>query len=449
MTSGRLGMPQALIDAAGGRNILDDVDASWTRVNWETVVERNPQVIVIVDYSEVSAEQKQQFLLNNKALQGVDAIKNQRFIVIPYVQATPGIDNVLAVETLAKVVPPGNGLPRRMTSPRYAALLMALGALLLASCVVSLGFGPARVPVEVVGRILLHKALGLGVVDWSPGQEHIVWLIRVPRMLLGALVGAGLALIGAVLQAVTRNPLADPHLLGVTSGATLGAVIVVLHLGQVIGLLTLPLAAFVGALLSMALVLGIAARNGRLDSDRLLLCGVAVSFVMMAAANLLLFMGDHRASSAVMFWMLGGLGLARWELLAIPAASVLLGLVLLLGMARPLNALMAGEQTAVTLGLNARNVRLKVFLIASLMTGVLVSISGSIGFVGLMVPHIARRLVGAEHRRLLPVCVLLGSLFLVWVDVAARTLIAPEDLPIGVATAAIGGVFFIGLMRRR
>ncbi|RBJ81643.1 iron ABC transporter permease [Pseudomonas sp. MWU12-2534b] len=336
-----------------------------------------------------------------------------------------------------------------MIKGRYAWLLLSLGALLLASCVLSLGFGPARVPAEVVGRILLHKVLGLGTVDWSPGQEHIVWLIRVPRMLLGALVGAGLALIGAVLQAVTRNPLADPHLLGVTSGATLGAVIVVLHLGQVIGLLTLPLAAFIGALASMLLVLGIAARNGRLDSDRLLLCGVAVSFVMMAVANLLLFMGDHRASSAVMFWMLGGLGLARWELLAIPAVSVLLGLGLLLGMARPLNALMAGEQTAVTLGLNARNVRLKVFLIASLMTGVLVSISGSIGFVGLMVPHIARRLVGAEHRRLLPVCVLLGSLFLVWVDVAARTLIAPEDLPIGVATAAIGGLFFIGLMRRR
>ncbi|QNH79797.1 iron ABC transporter permease [Pseudomonas protegens] len=336
-----------------------------------------------------------------------------------------------------------------MIKGRYAWLLLSLGALLLASCVLSLGFGPARVPAEVVGRILLHKILGLGTVDWSPGQEHIVWLIRVPRMLLGALVGAGLALIGAVLQAVTRNPLADPHLLGVTSGATLGAVIVVLHLGQVIGLLTLPLAAFIGALASMLLVLGIAARNGRLDSDRLLLCGVAVSFVMMAVANLLLFMGDHRASSAVMFWMLGGLGLARWELLAIPAISVLLGLGLLLGMARPLNALMAGEQTAVTLGLNARNVRLKVFLIASLMTGVLVSISGSIGFVGLMVPHIARRLVGAEHRRLLPVCVLLGSLLLVWVDVAARTLIAPEDLPIGVATAAIGGLFFIGLMRRR
>jgi len=336
-----------------------------------------------------------------------------------------------------------------MIDRRYALLLIALGAVLLVSCVVSLGFGPARVPVDVVWRILLHKLFGLGVPDWSAGQEHIVWLIRVPRMLLGALVGAGLALIGAVLQAVTRNPLADPHLLGVTSGATLGAVIVVLHVGEIVGLLTLPIAAFIGALLSMFLVLGIANRHGRLDSDRLLLCGVAVSFVMMAIANLLLFMGDHRASSAVMFWMLGGLGLARWELLAVPALSVLLGLILLIGMARPLNALMAGEQTAVTLGLNARAVRLRVFVIASLMTGVLVSISGSIGFVGLMVPHIARRMIGAEHRRLLPVCLLLGSVFLVWVDVAARTLIAPEDLPIGVATAALGGLFFIALMRRR
>ena len=228
-----------------------------------------------------------------------------------------------------------------MINRRYALLLVALGALLLLSCVVSLGFGPARVPVDVVWRILLHKIFGFGVPDWAAGQEHIVWLIRVPRMLLGALVGAGLALIGAVLQAVTRNPLADPHLLGVTSGATLGAVIVVLHVGEIVGLLTLPIAAFIGALLSMLIVLMIANRNGRLDSDRLLLCGVAVSFVMMAIANLLLFLGDHRASSAVMFWMLGGLGLARWELLAVPAASVLLGLVLLLGMARPLNALMA------------------------------------------------------------------------------------------------------------
>lgn len=343
-------------------------------------------------------------------------------------------------------------LPPSIASQQgYSLLLIVLGLLLLATCVLSLGFGAAPVPAKVVGQILLHKLFGIesASVSWNAGQEHIVWLIRVPRMLLGALIGAGLALVGAVLQAVTRNPLADPHLLGVTSGATLGAVIVVLHVGEVIGILTLPAAAFIGALCSMAMVLAIASRQGRLDSDRLLLCGIAVSFVMMALANLLLFLGDHRASSAVMFWMLGGLGLARWELLPIPSLVVVIGLALLLAMARALNALMAGEQTAVTLGLNARNVRIKVFLIASLMTGVMVSISGSIGFVGLMVPHIARRFVGAEHRRLLPVCALMGSIFLVWVDVAARTLIAPEDLPIGVATAAIGGLFFIGLMRKR
>jgi iron complex transport system permease protein len=334
---------------------------------------------------------------------------------------------------------------------RYRLLLLGLIGLLLVSCVVSLGFGAAPVPVEVVWRVLLLKVFGIepDAPAWTTGQEHIVWLIRVPRMLLAALVGGGLAMIGAVLQATTRNPLADPHLLGVTSGATLGAVLVVLHIGEVLGVLTLPLAAFIGALCSMLLVLAIASRHGRLDSDRLLLCGVAVAFVMMAIANLLLFLGDHRASSAVMFWMLGGLGLARWELLPIPAISVLLGLTLLLSMARALNALMAGEQTAVTLGLNARSVRLVAFLICSLLTGVLVAISGSIGFVGLMVPHIARRLVGAEHTRLLPVCLLLGSLFLIWVDVAARTLISPEDLPIGIATAAIGGLFFIGLMRKR
>ncbi|ROL77518.1 iron ABC transporter permease [Pseudomonas vranovensis] len=339
----------------------------------------------------------------------------------------------------------------RPANSRQRLLLLALMTLLLVSCVVSLGFGSAPVPVEVVWRVLLFKLFGVTpeAPAWTTGQEHIVWLIRVPRMLLAALVGGGLAMIGAVLQAVTRNPLADPHLLGVTSGATLGAVLVVLHIGELLGVLTLPLAAFIGALCSMLLVLAIASRHGRLDSDRLLLCGVAVAFVMMAAANLLLFLGDHRASSAVMFWMLGGLGLARWELLPIPAISVLLGLALLLGMARSLNALMAGEQTAVTLGLNARKVRLLAFLICSLLTGVLVAISGSIGFVGLMVPHIARRLVGAEHSRLLPVCLLLGSLFLIWVDVAARTLISPEDLPIGIATAAIGGLFFIGLMRRR
>ncbi|MEE4746802.1 iron ABC transporter permease [Pseudomonas alliivorans] len=333
---------------------------------------------------------------------------------------------------------------------RYTGLLIILTIVLLISCLVSVTFGAAPVPLEQVIGILTFKLSGIGDEHhlWTAGQETIVWLIRMPRVLLGALAGAGLALIGCVLQAVTRNPLADPHLLGATSGATLGAVMVVMHVGEILGMLTLPLAAFAGSLASLILVLWLSSRNGRLDSQRLLLSGVAVSFVMMAIANLLLFLGDHRASSSVLFWMLGGLGLARWELLTVPLVTVLAGWILLQGLGRALNALMAGDQTAVSLGLQVRNVRLLVFLIASLMTGVLVALCGSVGFVGLMVPHIARRLVGSEHRRLLPVATLLGALLMVWVDVVSRTLIAPEDLPIGISTALLGGLFFIFMMRR-
>ncbi|OEC34570.1 ABC transporter permease [Pseudomonas sp. 21C1] len=338
-----------------------------------------------------------------------------------------------------------------MRSPRrYRLLLLVLGAALLLSCALSLAFGSAQVPLERVLAILAQRLFGISPeVAVNLGHDSIVWQLRAPRVLLGALVGAGLALVGTALQAVTRNPLADPHLLGVSSGAALGAVIVVLYLGEFAGLLSLPLAAFVGALASMLLVLAIASRSGRLESDRLLLAGVAVSFVMMAASNLLLFLGDHHAASSVLFWMLGGLGLARWELLWLPALCLLLALLVLLGLGRALNALMAGEHSAVSLGLEPRRVRVLVFVVASLLTGVLVSLSGAIGFVGLMLPHVARFLVGAEHRRLLPVSALLGALFLVWVDVAARTLLAPQDLPIGIATAAIGGVFFVALLRRR
>lgn len=330
----------------------------------------------------------------------------------------------------------------------YRGLLAVLLLFIVLSCGVSLAFGPAAITLEHVWGIIGRQA-GLELpVEWSAGQEHIVWLIRAPRVVLGALVGAGLALVGTALQAVTRNPLADPHLLGVSSGAALGAVLVILYLGEFLGLFSLPLAAFLGAAGSMLLVIAVARQDGRLDSDRLLLAGVAVSFVLMAVVNLLLFTGEQHATASVVFWMLGGLGSARWEVIWLPAICVGACLMALWAMARGLNALMSGEQTAISLGFSGRRLRIQVFVCTSLLTGVLVSLSGAIGFVGLMVPHMARRLVGAENRRLLPVSAALGAVFLVWVDVAARTLIAPEDLPIGVATAALGGVFFIVLLRR-
>nr|WP_175650862.1 iron ABC transporter permease [Pseudomonas sp. Marseille-P9899] len=236
----------------------------------------------------------------------------------------------------------------------YRGLLAALLLVILLSCVVALAFGPAVIPLGTVWGIVGRQA-GLELpVSWSAGQEHIVWLIRAPRVLLGALVGAGLALVGTALQAVTRNPLADPHLLGVSSGAALGAVLVILYLGEFIGIFSLPLAAFIGAAGSMLLVLAVARRDGRLESDRLLLAGVAVSFVLMAGVNLLLFTGEQHAAASVVFWMLGGLGSARWDVIWLPALCVAACMLALWVLARGLNALMSGEQTAISLGFSGR-----------------------------------------------------------------------------------------------
>ena len=334
------------------------------------------------------------------------------------------------------------------TPTAYACLLVLLASLIAFACLSALAIGAAPVPLKVAWQVVQSHLLGAEPLDATSGQDHIIWLIRAPRVVLAVLVGAGLAMVGAALQAVTRNSLADPHLLGATSGAALGAVVVVMYVGELLGQFTLPLAAFLGASASLLLVMAIARKHGTFTSDRLLLSGVAVSFVLMAAANLLLFLGDHRASSSVLFWMMGGLGAARWELLWLPLCVIVLGGLALWACGRSLNALMAGEQTAVSLGVDVHRVRISVFVMTSCMTGVMVALSGSIGFVGLMVPHIARRLVGAEHRRLIPLCGLLGALLVVCMDIVARTVIAPQDLPIGVVSAAIGGMFFIVFIYR-
>jgi iron complex transport system permease protein len=332
---------------------------------------------------------------------------------------------------------------RRTSAP---IVFTCLCVVLAGSIVLATGLGPTAIAPSLTARIVLaHLTHGSG--GWSASQDTIVWLIRLPRALLAAIVGASLAMVGVALQAVTANRLADPHLLGVSAGATLGAVFATLFLGAMFGPFTLSLLAFAGALSATAMVIALAHRHGRLDSDRLLLSGVAVSFVMLAAANLLLYLGDQRAASSILFWTLGGVGLARWDLLGVPAALAVLGGVLLLGRRRELNALMTGDLAAVSLGVSVSRMRREVFLVSALVTGAMVAVSGAIGFVGLVTPHFCRPLVGAEHGRLLPVAALAGAILLIWADVAARTLIAPEDLPIGVVTALVGGTFFIVLMR--
>ncbi|WP_234999575.1 FecCD family ABC transporter permease [Roseovarius albus] len=323
-------------------------------------------------------------------------------------------------------------------------------------CLIALGLslsfaisvGAVAVPIATVWDVFFHKiGFDVGEPTWSKGRAAIVWEIRFPRALLAVMVGAGLAIVGASLQAVTRNPLADPHLLGISSGGAFGAILALLHTGLFLGLLTVPLLAFFGALAATILVLTVSHFTASTTADRLVLTGVAVSFIIMAGANILIFLGDPRATHTVVFWMLGGLGLAQWSHLIYPLVILMLCGAWLWLQAPKLNAMTVGDETASTLGIPVARFRLAVFVFGALITGVMVAFSGLIGFVGLMVPHIVRLLVGGGNTRVLPVSALIGGIFLLWADIAARTVIAPEDMPIGIVTGLIGGLFFIVLLR--
>ena len=327
--------------------------------------------------------------------------------------------------------------------------VIAVAALAL-SVAFSVSLGAVSIPLSDVWKIVLFKVFpGSFPPVWTAGQEAIVWNIRLPRSLLACLVGAGLAIVGTTLQAVTRNPLADPHLLGISSGGAFGAILALLHTGLFLGPLTVPIMAFAGACLATLFVLGVARFAAAESASRLVLTGVAVSFVIMSLANLLIFFGDPRATHTVVFWMLGGLGLAQWSHLVHPLVTLMAcGLFFWLNSAR-LNGVLAGDETASTLGIPVERFRLSVFVAGALLTGVMVAYSGMIGFVGLMMPHIARTIVGGNNRRVLPVAALLGALFLLWADIASRVVLAPEDLPIGIVTGLVGGIFFLWLLRRR
>jgi iron complex transport system permease protein len=341
--------------------------------------------------------------------------------------------------------------PLRIRRLAALPLLLIAGAVVLAlSFSLAVSVGAVFIPGATVRGVLTNALIpGMVAADWPPGHAAIVWDLRLPRAILATLVGAGLAVTGAALQAVTRNPLADPHLLGISSGAAFGAILALLHTGMFLGLSTVPLLAFLGALATTGLVLGVAQAAHATSADRMVLAGVAVSFIVMALANLLIFLGDPRATHTVVFWMLGGLGLAQWAHLIWPLVVLVpLGLWLWLR-AGDLNAMTVGDETAATLGLNVARFRLGVFVAGALITGVMVAFSGIIGFVGLMVPHVARMIVGGDHARVIPASAMIGAILLLWADIAARTVMAPEDMPIGIVTGLVGGAFFVWLLRRR
>jgi iron complex transport system permease protein len=279
-------------------------------------------------------------------------------------------------------------------------------------------------------------------------QQSIIWDLRLPRALLAAACGAGLALCGVILQSLLRNPLADPFILGVASGASTGAVsIVVLGIGA--GAIGLTVGAFVGAVIAFGLVLLLAVAAGG-GMDRMILAGVAATQLFSALTSFIVFTSaDAEQTRGVLFWLLGSLSSASWPDVAVCGALVVLGMVVCWASAGALDAFLFGQDAAAALGVSVGRVRMLLLGVTALVTAVIVSTSGAIGFVGLVLPHAARALVGTRHRVLVPTATILGAIFLVWVDTAARVVIAPQELPVGVATAIVGVPAFVVILLRR
>ncbi|NRD73008.1 iron ABC transporter permease [Shewanella sp. VB17] len=349
---------------------------------------------------------------------------------------------------------------------------------LLILCVVSImsavSFGAANLSFSDVVKVVLHHHLGIGEV--SAIAERIIIELRFPRTLLAFIAGAGLSIAGSVLQTVTRNPLADPYLFGISSGASFGAVVVLTLFGASgllassellsgsglfsssglfsgsglfsssgllaqLDWLTLPLGAFIGAGLSVLMVLSLCGRSMNSQIERMLLSGVAISFMFGALTSLLLYFSSPQAAVSVLFWSLGSFAKASWESLLLPAIVVSGSMGVILLYKRQIMAMRAGDETAHTLGVNVGRLRLQMLLLCSFITAILVANCGGIGFVGLMIPHTVRMLFPGRFSLL--TTALFGGGFMIWVDVLARTLLSQQELPIGIITAVIGSVFFL------
>ncbi len=316
----------------------------------------------------------------------------------------------------------------------------------------ALTMGSVDVPPPVVGRILLRQLPLLEPwiqSDWTAAQATILLQIRLPRVLLAGAIGGGLAVAGVIFQGLLRNPLADPYIIGVSSGASLGAAIALIFLIPMgyMGFFVLPACAFVGALMSAYMVYRLGRIHGHIQPLQLLLAGVAIASVLTAIVSFLMVLRVQNLQD-VYLWLMGSLSGRSWRHFYTASPYILGGFVASFWLARDLNILLLGEETAHSLGVDVQRLQKKALVLGSLLAAAAVSVSGVIGFVGLMVPHGVRLVVGPDHRKLLPLSFLSGAIFLIAADTAARTILSPVELPVGIITALAGGPFFLYLLRR-
>ena len=337
--------------------------------------------------------------------------------------------------------------------PNMPAILIGLLAAAAVTLLLATGLGPVSVAPGTTAKILFSKIPLIGSLipqDWTELDQNIILSLRFPRVCLGLVVGASLAVCGVTMQALVRNSLADPFILGVSSGAAAFATLGMLFGAfSFLGTYSLSISAFLGAAVTIIFVYLISRVRGRINITQLLLSGVAISMIMDGVTSIIKLgapnaLGLHNAE----FWMSGSLAGAKWAYLTLPLAVLVLCMAFLMIQHRGLNLLLLGDETAGALGVNVRLLQKELILVASLMAGTTIAVSGTIGFVGLMVPHFTRLLVGGDHRKVLPISALLGGILVVWVDVAARLIIAPEELPVGVLTAVIGGPIFIVMLKK-
>ncbi len=325
---------------------------------------------------------------------------------------------------------------------RWTVIVLLMVTALFFSIVITVCIGMTHIPFTEVFDILLGG-------EGTGNNRTIIMQIRLPRVLMAGLVGSALALAGAAMQGLFKNPMASPYILGLSSGGAFGASLaIVLGVSFATGLFAIPAMAFVFCFLTLFLVYSISKVRGRTPVETLLLSGIAVGAFFSALVSLMKYLSGDELRSIV-FWMMGGLWRADWTQVLVIIPFILVGSLMIFVLSRDLNIMMIGEDHAVNLGVNTQNVTKMVLVGSSLMTAAAVSVSGIIGFVGLIVPHILRIFVGPDHRIMLPTTLIVGAIFMIYMDTLARTLMAPEELPVGIITALLGAPFFLYLLRRR
>jgi iron complex transport system permease protein len=333
-------------------------------------------------------------------------------------------------------------------------LYILCGGFVLTTALLGLFISSVQVPVPTILHIILDKTFGLGWLDGiSRNEEMIIWNIRLPRVLLAFFVGASLGLAGAAFQGLLRNPLADPYTIGVSSGASLGAVSVLFFQFTLFGLgsFTLPVVAILGGFVSLIVVFGLVRLSSRsLSIETIILAGIIVSAFIGAVVSLIISLSDRDSMTQIIYWLYGSVGMRGWSHIQLIIPFMLVGSLILINHYRELNALALGEDVADHIGVDVKKGKLYILIGASLLTGAAVAVSGSIGFVGLVIPHLVRILTGPNHRHVLPLSLMVGGAFLILADLVSRSIIAPKELPIGVVTALIGApVFALLLIRER